>query len=144
MSQPSHPQMSPVLRINICKTTSRPQLAVFLRTKRFFPDSSLKIQTLLCRFVKKGKEMRKYDWNKERLAHAVAEANCWFDCLDKLQVPKVGGNYMTLKERSGSTDWIRHISIIAWPRPGMGSTMDGSWSTNQMTRFSGTEHRSRQ
>lgn len=41
--------------------------------------------------------MRKYDWNKEKVAGAVAEANCWFDCLDKLGIPKRGCNYRTLK-----------------------------------------------
>lgn len=72
-----------------------------MRTEHISPDSFLIIQPLLCRFVKKGKEMRKYDWSKERVAQAVAEANCWFDCLDKLQVPKVGGNYLTLKKKIG-------------------------------------------
>jgi hypothetical protein len=41
--------------------------------------------------------MRKYDWSRERVEKAVAEANCWFDCLEKLGVPKIGGNYRTLK-----------------------------------------------
>ena len=30
---------------------------------------------------------------------AVKQANCWFDCLDKLGVPKVGYNYRTLKNK---------------------------------------------
>ena len=41
--------------------------------------------------------MRKYDWSKDRVKKAVAEANCWFDCLDKLGIPKGGCNYRTLK-----------------------------------------------
>ena len=41
--------------------------------------------------------MKKYDWSRGRVEKAVAEANCWFDCLDKLAVPKIGGNYRTLK-----------------------------------------------
>ena len=41
--------------------------------------------------------MKKYDWSRDKVASAVAEANCLFDCLDKLQVSKVGGNYKTLK-----------------------------------------------
>ena len=42
-------------------------------------------------------DMRKYDWSRNKVKEAVASANCWFDCLDKLGVPKVGGNYRTLK-----------------------------------------------
>ncbi len=43
--------------------------------------------------------MRVYDWNKERVEQAVKESNCWFDCLMRLGVPKVGGNYRTLKNK---------------------------------------------
>ena len=48
-------------------------------------------------FEKRDGHMRKYDWSRERVEKAVASANCWFDCLDKLGIPKVGGNYLTLK-----------------------------------------------
>ena len=41
--------------------------------------------------------MRKYDWSEARVEKAVAEANCVFDCLDKLGIPKIGCNYRTLK-----------------------------------------------
>ena len=41
--------------------------------------------------------MRVYDWSQSRVEEAVRLSNCWFDCLDKLAVPKVGGNYRTLK-----------------------------------------------
>lgn len=51
-------------------------------------------------FVKKnGVNMRKYDWSKERVCEAVAKANCWFDCLDLLGIPKRGCNYRTLKNK---------------------------------------------
>ena len=43
--------------------------------------------------------MRRYDWSKERVEKAVAAANCWFDCLDRLGIPKIGGNYRTLKRK---------------------------------------------
>lgn len=43
--------------------------------------------------------MRKYNWSKESVQRAVLSANCWFDCLDKLGVPKRGGNYRTLKKK---------------------------------------------
>ena len=43
--------------------------------------------------------MHRYDWSKERVEKAVAAANCWFDCLDKLGIPKVGGNYRTLRRK---------------------------------------------
>ncbi len=43
--------------------------------------------------------MRKYDWSKERVEEAVRASFCWFDCLPKLGVPKVGGNYRTLKNK---------------------------------------------
>lgn len=31
------------------------------------------------------------------MAAAASVSNCLFDCLDKLSIPKVGGNYRTLK-----------------------------------------------
>ena len=43
--------------------------------------------------------MRKYDWSKDRVAEAVAEANCWFDCLARLGIPKGGCNYRTLQSK---------------------------------------------
>ena len=43
--------------------------------------------------------MRRYDWDEERLKRAVAKANCWFECLDLLGIPKRGGNYRTLKAK---------------------------------------------
>ena len=43
--------------------------------------------------------MRKYDWSKDRVKKAVVSANCLFDCLDRLGIPKVGGNYLTLKSK---------------------------------------------
>lgn len=41
--------------------------------------------------------MKKYDWSRERLEKAIAESNCWFDCLKRLGIPKEGYNYRTLK-----------------------------------------------
>jgi Zn finger protein HypA/HybF involved in hydrogenase expression len=41
--------------------------------------------------------MRKYNWSKEAVEKAVKVSNCWFECLYNLGVPKVGGNYRTLK-----------------------------------------------
>ena len=43
--------------------------------------------------------MRIYDWSKDRVEDAVKRSNCWFDCLDKLGIPKVGGNYRTLQNK---------------------------------------------
>ena len=43
--------------------------------------------------------MRKYDWGEERVRDAVAKANCWFECLDILSIPKRGCNYRTLIHR---------------------------------------------
>jgi len=43
--------------------------------------------------------MRVYDWSKEKVEMAVKNSNCWFDCLKILGVPKVGGNYRTLKNK---------------------------------------------
>ena len=43
--------------------------------------------------------MRKYDWSEEKIRDAVARANCWFECLDLLSVPKRGGNNRTLKSK---------------------------------------------
>lgn len=43
--------------------------------------------------------MKKYDWSKENVENAVKKANCWFDCLEKLGIPKVGGNWRTLKNK---------------------------------------------
>ena len=43
--------------------------------------------------------MRKYDWGEERVRDAVAKANCWFECLDILSIPKRGCNYRTLKSK---------------------------------------------
>lgn len=43
--------------------------------------------------------MRIYDWSQNRVSEAVKQSNCWFDCLDKLGVPKIGGNYRTLKNK---------------------------------------------
>ena len=43
--------------------------------------------------------MRIYDWNKDRIQDAVQKSNCWFDCLDKLGIPKAGCNYRTLKNK---------------------------------------------
>ncbi len=48
---------------------------------------------------KKRNVMRKYDWSKDRVKKAVVSANCLFDCLDRLGIPKVGGNYLTLKSK---------------------------------------------
>jgi len=56
---------------------------------------NVKIQQIISIF--KELMMRKYDWNKDKVDKAVRQSNCWFDCLDKLGVPKVGGNYRTLK-----------------------------------------------
>ena len=43
--------------------------------------------------------MRVYDWSQSRVEEAVRLSNCWFDCLDRLGIPKVGGNYRTLKSK---------------------------------------------
>ncbi len=43
--------------------------------------------------------MRRYDWSEKRVKEAVAEANCWFECLELLQIPKGGCNYRTLKAK---------------------------------------------
>ena len=43
--------------------------------------------------------MRKYDWSKDRVRDAVRQSNCWFDCLEKLGIPKGGCNYRTLKNK---------------------------------------------
>lgn len=43
--------------------------------------------------------MRKYDWSEERVREASLKANCWFNCLELLGVPKVGHNYRTLKNK---------------------------------------------
>lgn len=45
--------------------------------------------------------MRKYDWGETRVRDAVRKANCWFNCLEILGVPKVGHNYRTLVEEYG-------------------------------------------
>lgn len=42
----------------------------------------------------------KYNWSKENLESCVKEANCWFNWLDKLNIPKAGGNYRTLKNKA--------------------------------------------
>lgn len=42
----------------------------------------------------------KYDWDKETLEKTVKYANCWFDWLDKLGIPKGGCNYKTLKRKA--------------------------------------------
>lgn len=43
--------------------------------------------------------MKRYNWGKELVQRAVLSSNCWFDCLDKLGIPKRGGNYRTLKKK---------------------------------------------
>lgn len=43
--------------------------------------------------------MRKYDWSKEKVEKAAKEANCWFDCLEILGIPKEGYNYRTLQNK---------------------------------------------
>ena len=43
--------------------------------------------------------MKKYDWSKERVEEAVKKSNCWYDCLKELNIPKVGGNWRTLKNK---------------------------------------------
>ena len=54
---------------------------------------------LVLRRISNFESMRIYDWSKPRVEVAVKQANCWFDCLDKLGVPKVGYNYRTLKNK---------------------------------------------
>jgi hypothetical protein len=49
--------------------------------------------------IKDKSVMRKYDWSKDRVAEAVAEANCWFDCLARFGIPKGGCNYRTLQSK---------------------------------------------
>lgn len=43
--------------------------------------------------------MRKYDWSELKVRDAVAKANCWFECLELLSIPKRGCNYRTLKSK---------------------------------------------
>lgn len=42
----------------------------------------------------------KYNWNKENLEKYVREANCWFNWLELLKIPKAGYNYRTLKNKA--------------------------------------------
>jgi 5-methylcytosine-specific restriction endonuclease McrA len=42
----------------------------------------------------------KYDWSKERLEKTSKEANCWFNWLEILGIPKRGYNYRTLKNKA--------------------------------------------
>lgn len=42
----------------------------------------------------------KYDWSKSRLESTVSFANCWFNWLELLNVPKRGSNYKTLKKKA--------------------------------------------
>ncbi len=44
----------------------------------------------------------KYDWSEERVASAVKKANCWYECLALLGIPKAGCNYRTLKGKVAS------------------------------------------
>ena len=43
--------------------------------------------------------MKRYDWSEMRVRKAVAEAGCWFECLELLEIPKRGCNYRTLKSK---------------------------------------------
>lgn len=42
----------------------------------------------------------KYNWSREALENTVAQANCWFNWLDALGIPKKGHNYRTLKKKA--------------------------------------------
>jgi Zn finger protein HypA/HybF involved in hydrogenase expression len=42
----------------------------------------------------------KYNWSKTRLENTVKLANCWFDWLKILNIPKGGCNYRTLKRKA--------------------------------------------
>lgn len=42
----------------------------------------------------------KYNWSKEHLEQTVKKANCWFDWLKFLEIPKAGYNYRTLKKKA--------------------------------------------
>lgn len=42
----------------------------------------------------------KYNWSKTNLEKTVTEANCWFNWLELLGIPKRGNNYRTLKRYS--------------------------------------------
>ncbi len=42
----------------------------------------------------------KYDWSKERLESTVKLANCWFNWLEILGIPKRGSNWITLKNKA--------------------------------------------
>ena len=42
----------------------------------------------------------KYNWSKTNLENTVAEANCWFNWLELLGIPKRGYNYRTLKRKA--------------------------------------------
>ena len=42
----------------------------------------------------------KYNWSKTNLENTVAEANCWFNWLELLGIPKRGNNYRTLKRKA--------------------------------------------
>lgn len=42
----------------------------------------------------------KYNWSKEHLQNTVNKANCWFNWLDILGIPRGGYNYYTLKKKA--------------------------------------------
>lgn len=44
--------------------------------------------------------MRKYNWDEILLKESVKKANCWFNWLELLGVPKKGNNYRTLKNKA--------------------------------------------
>lgn len=48
---------------------------------------------------KKNMSMKKYDWSKDRVRKAAEKANCWFECLEMLGIPKQGYNYRTLQNK---------------------------------------------
>lgn len=41
----------------------------------------------------------KYNWDIQLISNAVKRANCWYQCLEFLGIPKVGCNYRTLKKK---------------------------------------------
>ena len=70
----------------------------------------------------------KYDWSKEKLEETVNKANCWFNWLDLLNIPKAGCNYRTLKNKAKEYNIdISHFSYM------FGKTHNGKRSVKNQT-----------
>ena len=44
--------------------------------------------------------MKKYNWDEQKLRDTAFLANCWFNWLEILGIPKSGCNYLTLKSKA--------------------------------------------